>query len=539
MENAQFGMVGLGTMGRNFLLNVAQHGFSCIGYDLDEEKRRLLHEEGAGMPIDSADNVFHFVEKLAKPRNIMLLVPAGKIVDSVINDLLPHLEKDDLIIDGGNSHFLDTERREKLLIENGIEFMGVGVSGGEEGARHGASIMPGGRREFYDRVAPVLQAVSAKVNGEPCVAYMGASSAGHFVKMVHNGIEYGLMQILAETYDFMNRVLKMDYAEMSKTFADWNNAELNSFLVEITAEILKKCDDKTGKPLVEMILDKAAQKGTGKWTSQAAMDFGVPVPTIDAAVSMRQISAQKEARILIAEKYGKSSQESGVGSRESDGEVVSSEHETDEAKAERERRAAETAVSQQHKTGLDEQAAKEAEHKTEIASDEKHDRIVRQDVAKNKAEFLEHLKHTLLSSFIVTYAQGMSLLQTASKEKEYGLDLAEIAKIWRGGCIIRSQLLEDMRRAYSKNPDLPNMILDDEFAQILSKNRDFWCEINNEFSISQVPSLCLSSALSYFDAFRSERLPANLIQAQRDFFGAHTYQRVDEEGNFHTPDWDK
>ena len=499
MENAQFGMVGLGTMGRNFLLNVAQHGFTCVGYDLDEEKRRLLMEEGEGLPIDSADNVFQFVEKLAKPRNIMLLVPAGKIVDSVINDLLPHLEKDDLIIDGGNSHFLDTERREAFLAEKEIEFMGIGVSGGEEGARHGASIMPGGRKEFYERIAPILEAVSAKVNGEPCVAYMGNSSAGHFVKMVHNGIEYGLMQILAETYDFMNRVLKMDYAEMSKTFADWNNAELNSFLVEITAEVLKKCDDKTGNPLVEMILDKAAQKGTGKWTSQAAMDFGVPVPTIDAAVSMRQISAQKEARILIAKKYGRSGGEDQK--TKADGETVSSEPETDEAKAERERRAAETAVSVQQKTGVGEQAAKEAEHKTEIKSDEQHDQIVREDVAKNKAEFLELLKHTLLSSFIVTYAQGMSLLQTASKEKEYGLNLAEIAKIWRGGCIIRSQLLEDMRRAYSKNPDLPNMILDDEFAEILSKNRDFWCEINSEFSISQVPSLCLIERTFLFRRF--------------------------------------
>jgi 6-phosphogluconate dehydrogenase len=356
--------------------------------------------------------------------------------------------------------------------------------------------------------------------------------------MVHNGIEYGLMQILAETYDFMNRVLKMDYAEMSQTFADWNNAELNSFLVEITAEVLRKEDNKTGKPLVEMILDKAAQQGTGKWTSQAAMDFGVPVPTIDAAVSMRQISAQKEARILIAEKFGKKA-EDGRQKAEGADETVSSEHETDEAKAMRERRAAETVVSKQHKTGVDEQSAKEAEHKTEIESDERHDQIVREDVSRNKAEFLELLKHTLLSSFIVTYAQGMSLLQTASKEKEYGLNLAEIAKIWRGGCIIRSQLLEDMRRAYSKNPDLPNMILDDEFAEILSRNRDFWCEINNEFSLSHIPSLCLSSALSYFDAFRSERLPANLIQAQRDFFGAHTYQRIDREGNFHTPDWDK
>src|SRR3982750_1493269 len=303
MENAQFGMVGLGTMGRNFLLNVAQHGISSAGYDLDESKRKLLLEEGAGLPIGAAGSIEEFVGLLARPRNIMLLVPAGKIVDAVINDLLPHLEKDDLIIDGGNSHFVDTEQREQFLAEKGIEFMGVGVSGGEEGARHGASIMPGGKREFYDRVAPILQAVAAKVNGEPCVCYMGASSAGHFVKMVHNGIEYGLMQILAETYDFMHRVLKMSYEQMSDTFEAWNGTELNSFLVEITAEVLKKVDGETGRPLVEIILDKAAQKGTGKWTSQAAMDFGVPIPTIDSAVSMRQISAQKEVRGEISKKY--------------------------------------------------------------------------------------------------------------------------------------------------------------------------------------------------------------------------------------------
>ncbi len=473
MENAQFGMIGLGTMGRNFLLNVAEKGFSCIGYNRHADKLQLLREEGKGFDVSGVDTVESFIAGLEVPRKIMLLVPAGSAVDSVIDDLLPHLEQGDLIIDGGNSHFSDTERREASLKEKGIRFLGVGVSGGEEGARHGASIMIGGEEETYELVRPILEAASAKVGGEPCAAYLGKSSSGHFVKMVHNGIEYGLMQILAETYDFMNRVLKMDYDEMSATFADWNNAELNSFLVEITAEVLKKRDADTGNPLVELILDKAAQKGTGKWTSQVAMDFGVPIPTIDSAVSMRQISSQKEARQIIAEKYGNRDSEAG------------------------------------------------------------------KDFSGNKQEFIELLKQTLLSSFIVTYAQGMSLLQTASEEKNYELNLVEIAKIWRGGCIIRSQLLEDMRRAYSKNPDLPNMILDDEFAETLSKNRDFWCKINNEFAMSQVPSLCLSSALSYFDAFRSSRLPANLIQGQRDFFGAHTYQRIDKEGTFHTPDWNE
>ncbi len=542
MEKAQFGMIGLGTMGRNFLLNVAEHGFSCVGYDLDAEKVDLLNKEGADYAVEGVKDLSKFVESLETPRKIMMLVPAGKIVDSVIESLLPHLEKSDIIIDGGNSHFTDTETREKYLADKGFAFLGVGVSGGEEGARHGASIMPGGSREAYSQVEKILEAASAKVDGEPCVTYIGKGSSGHFVKMVHNGIEYGLMEILAETYDFMLRVLKMDYDEMSATFAEWNNAELNSFLVEITAEILKKRDADTGNPLVEMILDKAAQKGTGKWTSQAAMDFGVPIPTIDSAVSMRQISAQKEARQLIAEKYG--NHEPAITNPPTDDTavtaVVSSEHEADTAKAEREAKAAETTASILHQqTNANAKSAAENKSETEVKSDKERDAAVRDEVFENKKEFIELLKHTLLSSFIVTYAQGMSLLQTASVDKDYDLNLSEIAKIWRGGCIIRSALLEEMRRAYSENADLPNLILDDKFAEILSKNRDFWCEINNEFAISQVPSLCLSSALSYFDAFRSSRLPANLIQGQRDFFGAHTYQRLDKEGTFHTPDWNK
>ena len=449
MEKAQFGMVGLGTMGRNFLLNVAEHGFSCVGYDLDETKRNLLHAEGAGMPVDSAATVEEFVGKLAKPRNIMMLVPAGKIVDSVIADLLPFLDKDDLIIDGGNSHFTDTDIREAALTEKGIEFMGVGVSGGEEGARYGASIMPGGRREFYDRIEPILQAVSAKVDGEPCVAYMGAGSAGHFVKMVHNGIEYGLMQILAETYDFMLRVLKMNYAEMSETFAKWNDSELNSFLVEITAEVLKKGDAETGKPLVELVLDKAAQKGTGKWTSQAAMDFGVPIPTIDSAVSMRQISAQKETRVLIAQKYG-AKPVSLPHQQKSDGEMVSSQPQHD-LKAQLAKSEVETTVSEQHKETV---GAENAGNQIKNVADSDKNAALREVLGESFEQFVEELKNALLSSFITTYAQGMSLLQTVSIEKNYGLNLSEIAKIWRGGCIIRSALLEEMRRAFADNPKI-------------------------------------------------------------------------------------
>lgn len=531
MENAQFGMVGLGTMGRNFLLNVAEHGFSCVGYDLDTEKRDLLHKEGAGMSIDSADNVADFVAKLATPRKIMMLVPAGKIVDSVINDLLPHLEKGDIVIDGGNSHFTDTETREKFLTEKGIEFMGIGVSGGEEGARHGASIMPGGSRESYAHVAPILEAASAKVNGEACVAYMGKGSAGHFVKMVHNGIEYGLMQILAETYDFMFRVLKMNYKEMSDTFKHWNGTELNSFLVEITAEVLRKRDDETGKPLVEIILDKAAQKGTGKWTSQAAMDFGVPIPTIDSAVSMRQISAQKEVRVLVAEKYGCTMPFVNAELPEG-GETVASRLATS-PKAVRAEAEVETVVSEQHKADIGKVSAK----KVENPSDEQRNTDIRE--SNDYPKLIEELKNALLSSFIITYAQGMSLLQTVSTEKDYGLNLSDIAKIWRGGCIIRSALLEKMREAFDKDPKLPNLILDDAFTDLLNENRENWRSVNEKMLESRTPSLCLSSALAYFDAFRSERLPANLIQAQRDFFGAHTYQRIDKEGSFHMADWDK
>lgn len=529
-------MIGLGTMGRNFLLNVAEHGFSGAGYDLDAEKRRLLLEEGKDYDLQTGETLAEFLEKLESPRKIMILVPA-QVVDFVINDLLAALDAGDIVIDGGNSHFPDTERREKVLAEKGIEFLGVGVSGGEEGARHGASIMIGGKPEVYEHVQKFLEAASARVNGESCAAFVGKGSAGHFVKMVHNGIEYGLMQILAETYDFMLRVLKMDYRQMSETFANWNNAELNSFLVEITAEVLKKTDIETGKPLVEMVLDKAAQKGTGKWTSQAAMDFGVPIPTIDAAVSMRQISAQKETRLLIAKKYG--SQRSAVsGQQTANGETVSSvpQHDMKAAMAQYD---VETKVSEQQKANIGGQEFQTADKPFENPADDSKNKDLRETAAEDFQKFIEELKNALLASFITTYAQGLSLLQTVSTDKEYGLNLSEIARIWRGGCIIRSALLEEMRRAFAENADLPNLMLDDKFAEILSANREDWRSINAKFAESRIPSLCLSSALAYFDAFRSERLPANLIQAQRDFFGAHTYQRIDKEGIFHTPDWGK
>jgi 6-phosphogluconate dehydrogenase len=465
MPKAHFGMIGLGTMGRNFLLNIAEHGIAGVGFDLDATKRQLLLDEGKGMQVDVGNDLDDFLNKLETPRNIMMLVPAGPIVDSVIADLVPHLDAGDLIIDGGNSHFTDTDRRDADLAAKNIGFMGVGVSGGEAGARHGASIMPGGKREFYDRVEATLQAVSAKVDGEPCVAYIGAGSAGHFVKMVHNGIEYGLMQIISEAYDYMKRVLGMDDAAMSETFAEWNSKELNSFLIEITATVLGKKDADTGDPLVEVILDTAGQKGTGKWTSQAAMDFGIPIPTIDSSVSMRQISGQKATRSTVAAKYPN----------------------------------------------------------------------LRLD--RDGSESLEDLRSALFCAFIVTYAQGMSLLQAASKEKGYGCNLTDIAKIWRGGCIIRSALLEEMRVAFSSDAELPSLLLDNKFAEILNGHGDALRRTVRAFVSNGVPAMCFSSVLAYFDAFRTERLPANLIQAQRDYFGAHTYQRLDKEGTFHTADW--
>lgn len=472
MSKAQFGMVGLGTMGRNFLLNVADSHYTCVGYDLDAEKRDLLVKEGSQWQVEAASSPADLADKLATPRTIMLLVPAGKIVDAVIEDLLPHLEKGDLIIDGGNSHFTDTDRRNAYLHEKGIGFLGVGVSGGEEGARLGPSIMPGGNRDFYNRVAPIFEAVAAKVDGEPCVAFMGNGSAGHFVKMVHNGIEYAMMQLIAEAYDGMQKYVSTisdgnNDLKISDIFDEWNKGKLNSFLIEITATVLKKIDTETGKPLVDLILDTAGQKGTGKWTSQAAMDHGVPIPTIDSAVSMRQISAQKQLRTKLAYQL--------------------------------------PTTNYQLSTELN----------------------------------LEQLRDALYTAFIVSYAQGLSLLHTASEEREYDLEIAEIAKIWRGGCIIRSAMLEGIRSAFASDASLPNLLLDQKFADEIKANISALRSVVSQFASAGIPAMCLSSALAYIDAFSSERLPANITQAQRDFFGAHTYQRIDKTGTFHTPDWEE
>ncbi len=466
-------MIGLGVMGRNFLLNVADSGFPCIGYDLDGEKVAALNSEGKDFDVEGVNTLPEFLASLETPRNIMLLVPAGKIVDSVIDDLKPHLEKGDLIIDGGNSHFPDTERREKALNEKGFEFLGVGVSGGAEGARRGPSIMIGGKEETYARVKPILEAVSAKVDGEPCAAHVGKSSAGHFVKMVHNGIEYALMQLICETYDVMKRCLGLNNEEMSNAFESWDNAELNSFLVEITAKILKKKDDKSVDYLVEMILDTAGQKGTGRWTSEVALEMGIPIPTIDSAVTMRQISALRDLRQNLSE------------------------------------------------VGKEEQS-------------EEKDEAFRETV---EGLTLEELKNILLGAFIISYAQGFALLKEASAEKEYDLNMAEIAKIWRGGCIIRASLLEDFRAIFAGDNSLKNLLLDTKLAQTVLDAKPDYILFSLVSNIKSIPTMAFETAFSYFDAFRSERLPANLLQGQRDFFGSHTYKRIDEEGIFHT-EWE-
>lgn len=467
-QKYDFGMIGLGVMGSNLLYNIADHGFSVIGFDLSSEKAQNL-EKGAteGTKVKGLTAIEEFVSQLSVPRKIMLLVPAGKPVDAVIDNLIPHLEKGDIIIDGGNSHYVDTVRRVKYLADQEFHFMGMGVSGGEEGARKGPSIMPGGDLEAFKVVQPILEAVAAKVNGEACTAYMGKDAAGHYVKMVHNGIEYAIMQLISEVYDLMHRGLGLSNEEMHQIFHQWNQEELNSFLIEITADIFKQKDVETGKELLDVILDKAGAKGTGKWTSQDAMDRGVSIPTIDIAVSLRTLSAYKEQRINASKIYNK----------------THSSLETDSSK------------------------------------------------------FINELKEALFCAIIISYAQGLSLLVKASEELSMEIPLKDVVKIWRGGCIIRSTLLETFYEAYSAKTDLENILLDENIASLLISRIDSLREVVSAAAKSSIPAGALQTALAYFDAYTSERMSTNMIQAQRDYFGAHTYQRVDREGTFHT-EWE-
>ena len=464
-----FGMIGLGVMGSNFLLNLADNGFKVIGFDLDAAKGKKLEEEATkGTTVKGVSTLEEMVSQLDKPRRIMMLVPAGKPVDSVIASLLPFVEKDDVIIDGGNSHYTDTLRRVKDLEGKGIHFMGMGVSGGEEGARRGPSIMPGGDMAAWKRVQPMLEAVSAKVDKEPCVAYMGKDAAGHYVKMVHNGIEYAIMQLISEAYDMMKRGLGLNNNELAAAFKKWNKEELESFLIEITAEIFLKDDEHAGERLVDVISDKAGSKGTGKWTSQDAMELPVSIPTIDAAVAMRTISGYKDERVAAAELY-------------------------------------------HTKT-------KDLKGKTDA------------DIKK--------IKDALYFSMIIAYAQGLSMLFKASAELNMDIPLADVVKIWRGGCIIRSTLLEVFYKAYKKDKTLSNILLDKNIAKLIKKSEKNARVVVKLAMNSKIPVTALTSAIGYFDAYCSATMPTNLIQAQRDFFGAHTYQRIDKEGTFHT-EWNE
>lgn len=459
-----FGMIGLGVMGRNLLLNMADHGFAVIGFDKDTEKAQALESAAtAGTRVKGVVALAEMISRLERPRRVMMLVPAGQPVDDVLESLKPLLEPGDIVIDGGNSHYTDTLRRVTAMKAAGFHFMGVGVSGGEQGARTGPSIMPGGDQEAYTHVKPMLEAISAKVNGEPCVAYLGKGAAGHYVKMVHNGIEYAIMQLISESY----RLLKsagLDNDQLHQVYKEWNEGPMQSFLLEITADIFLQNDDKSGLRLIDLISDKAGSKGTGKWTSQDAMDLAVPVTIIDTAVSMRTISAYKEERVQASKLYK-----------------------------------------------------------------EPHLPIP----AETKL-FISQVKEALQFATIMCYAQGMAMLHTASSALDMDIPLPEAVKVWRGGCIIRSALLGTFYTALKDAPELPNLLLNNTVAGLISGKEHNMRAVVVQAAQAGLPAAGFMAALSYFDAYRSEKLPTNLVQAQRDYFGAHTYQRIDMPGSFHT-----
>lgn len=467
-ELCEIGIVGLGVMGRNLLLNMADHGFTVAGYDKDQSKVKSLQEESEKRHIHAASELKDFIKLLRKPRAVLLLVPAGAIVDSVIQELLPYLETGDLIIDAGNSYFKDTDTRTNNLKQKGIQFLGVGVSGGEEGARHGPSIMPGGVKEAYERVQTLFEAIAALVNNKPCVTYIGKGASGHFVKMVHNGIEYGLMQLIAETYALLKKGFGLNNDQLRDIYQNWNKGESNSFLLEITQHIFDKTDTQTGKKLIDMVSDVAKQKGTGLWTAQSALELQVPIPTIDAAINMRDLSVFIEERLEMSTLYQRS-----------------------------------------------------IPH-----------------IEDNQTQFIAHLEKALFAGMIIIYAQGMALLRAASMAYSYDLNLEAIAGIWRGGCIIRAALLEDIMLAFKNNRDLQNLLLDPNLSKKLSEHQEFLRRIVSEGALLGIAIPGFMASLGYFDAFRSQHLPSNLIQAQRDYFGSHGYERIDTSGSFHT-EWGK
>jgi len=469
MMQADIGLVGLAVMGQNLVLNMESRGYAVAVYNRTAERtREFMEQRAGGKKIVAGYSIEEFLGALKKPRTIMIMVKAGKPVDDMIEQLVPFLEKGDILIDGGNSFFQDTIRRTRELEAKGFRYIGTGVSGGEEGALHGPSIMPGGTQVAYEQVGKIFLDIAAKVDGQPCCTYIGTDGAGHYVKMVHNGIEYGDMQLIGEAYMLMKDALGMNHEQMQRTFAGWNRGELDSYLIEITADILSKTDPETGQPLVEVILDKAGQKGTGKWTSQSALDLGISAPTVAEAVFARCISAVKEERVDAS------------------------------------------SVLSGPKMAFD----------------------------GDKEEFVESIRQALYASKICSYAQGFSLMQSAAEEHGWELKLGEIAMIWRGGCIIRAKFLGKIKEAYDRNPNLRNLLMDPYFSEIVQNNQERWRQVVSTAIQMGVPVPGFSSAITYYDAYRNPRLWANMIQAQRDYFGAHTYQRVDREGSFHT-EWNK
>ncbi|EJO57284.1 MULTISPECIES: NADP-dependent phosphogluconate dehydrogenase [Burkholderia] len=466
MGKQAIGVIGLAVMGRNLALNIESRGYAVSVYNRSREKTDELIAEFPGRNLVPTYTLEEFVASLETPRRILMMVKAGEATDATIASLKPLLEKGDVLIDGGNTHFTDTIRRNQELAQSGLHFIGTGVSGGEEGALRGPSIMPGGQRDAYDLVEPILKQIAAKApsDGEPCVAYMGPDGAGHYVKMVHNGIEYGDMQLIAESYAVLKHVAGLTNEELGAVYTEWNQGELDSYLIEITSKIFGKKDDETGKHLVDVILDRAAQKGTGKWTSQNALDLGVPLPLITESVFARVLSSLKTERVAASKIL------SGPAAAPFDG---------------------------------------------------------------DRAAFIEAVRRALYLSKVISYAQGFAQLRTASEEYGWNLDLGTIAKIFRAGCIIRARFLQKITDAYAKDPALANLLLDPYFRGIAEQYQASLREVVVAAVKAGVPVPAFASAVAYFDSYRSERLPANLVQAQRDFFGAHTFERTDKPGSFH------
>lgn len=468
-KKSDFGLIGLAVMGQNLVLNVESRGFQVSVYNRTTSKTDdFLNGTASGKNVHGYHTLEEFVQSLERPRKVQIMVQAGGPVDAVIQSLIPLLEEGDLIIDGGNSLYTDTERRDTELAEKGILYIGAGVSGGEEGALKGPAIMPGGPLASWEVIEPIFTAISAKVDGEACCRHMGKGGAGHYVKMIHNGIEYGDMQLICEAYNIF-RAAGIEPAEMAEIFEEWNKGELESYLIQITAKILAITDEETGKPIVDVIMDKAGQKGTGRWTVISGTEMGQVLSTINAAVEARALSSLKGERIIASEQLaGPAPKIVGV----------------------------------------------------------------------EKEKLINQVRDALFASKIISYAQGMDLLKAADQQFNWGLNMGDIATIWRGGCIIRARFLNNIKEAYENAPDLANLMLDPVFRDILKDNGQSWREVVSIGVLNGVPVPAMSASLSYYDSYRSERLPANLLQAQRDFFGAHTYERLDKPaGEFFHTDW--